>query len=592
VLSSIKHLFLQIKAFNLTSNIRCYMRFFFVFLFLFVFTFFSNAQGSGNCANFDGVDDYVAVKNTFPNQTTSFSISAWIFTLNNAKTGQRIFIDDANNAGGYGFSLGEPGVGRLRFYWRLPALFILDASITTEVGLVENSTWYHAVVTVNATTNNVTMYLNGVVVASAAYSGAPTFDVGDASIGGENNASSEIGSAFKFTGRLDEVIYWNKELSQTEVRNIMCAKQSTADADILGYWNFDNANFGIDNVPDIKSGNLFPGTFTNGGISSPFILSGAAIGDASANLYPVNWTGQTLSLGSAGKGLVSVQNVTTNSGIHIYRVNQVPSSTSGLSGLGNNYTYWGIYTANVATANYEEVFNYSTYPDALFAEASLNLFYRQKNDQTNWNNRLASQNIVSHLFATTITNDRQELILVNPAVPLPIELLYFEAKNCDNENCIIWQTASEKNNEKFEVQKSTDGVVFKTIGTVMSKNSNGTSLQSYQFIDENPAPINYYRLKQIDFDRNFSVSEIVLLESTKANGANFIYPVPVKQILRINNASTDLVLELYTIEGKKCFSDTYLLDGISISGLRNGTYYARILKDGSLVNKSIIRIEN
>jgi hypothetical protein len=569
------------------------MRICIVFLFLFVFTFFSNAQGSGNCVDFDGVDDYVAVKNTFPNQTTSFSVSAWIFTLNNAKTGQRIFIDDANNNGGYGFSLGEPGTGRLRFYWRLASTFILDASTTTAVGRVENSTWYHAVVTVNTITNNVVIYLNGVEVANGTYSNTENFDAGDASIGGENNASTEVGSAFKFSGRLDEVIYWNKALSQVEIRNLMCAKQSTTNADILGYWNFDNVATGTDNVPDIKAGNIHPGTLTNiTTLAASSILSGAAIGDASANLYPVSWTGQSLVLGSPSSGSVAIQNVTTNSGMHIYRVDAVPSSVSGLSGLGTNNKYWGIYTANVITATYEEVFDYSNYPDALVNETSLNLFYRQKNDQTNWNNRLASQNLVSHLLSTTIINDRQELILVNPAVPLPIELLNFDAKKCDIKNCITWQTSSERNNEKFEVQKSPDGIAFKTIGTVMSKNSNGSSLQSYQFIDEYPAPINYYRLKQIDFDRNFSVSEIVLVESSKANGVNFIYPVPVKQVLRINNAPVNLVLELYTIEGKKCFSDIYLLDGISISGLSNGTYYARILKDGLLLNKSIIRIEN
>ncbi len=546
------------------------------------------AQGSGNCVDLDGVDDYVAVKNNFPNQLTSFSISAWIFTVNNSKTGQRIFIDDATNTGGYGFSLGEPGTGRLRFYWRLSSTFILDANTTTEVGRVENSTWYHAAVTVNTSTNNVILYLNGVEVGNANYAVAETFDVGDASIGGENDASTEAGSAFKFSGRLDEVIYWNKALSQTEIRNIMCAKQSVTNTDILGYWNFDNVAVGVDNVPDVKSGNTYPGTFTNiTTLASTSILSGAALGDVSSNLYPVSWVGQTLTLNSPSNGAVTLQNVTTNSGMHIYRVDAVPSSVSGLFGLGTNNKYWGIYSANVATVAYDEVFNYSNYPDALVNEVNLNLFYRQKNDQTNWNNRLAAQNLIAHTFTASIINDRQELILTNPASPLPIELTRFEALVCEPNNCIFWETASEYNNKKFILEKSLDGLIFNPIASVLSQNGNANYSQTYRIQDAEVSAFNYYRLLQMDDDEKCTYSPIIFLENSwMSQDLNRIgiYPNPVINTLYLKGTVMDRTVNLYDQSGRLCSSQKYSDNGIALQDLQAGIYFVE-LRNGNQVLK-------
>ncbi|MDP1532645.1 MAG: LamG-like jellyroll fold domain-containing protein, partial [Rubrivivax sp.] len=78
----------------------------------------SGTPGTCNYGMFDGSNDYVAVPTSFPNLVTDFTITAWIRTTNNAKGGQRIFIDDQTNTGGYGLSLGDGGTGRVRFYAR------------------------------------------------------------------------------------------------------------------------------------------------------------------------------------------------------------------------------------------------------------------------------------------------------------------------------------------------------------------------------------------------------------------------------------------------------------------------------------------
>ena len=97
----------------------------------------------------------------------------------------------------------------------------------------------------------------------------------------------------------------------------------------------------------------------------------------------------------------------------------------------------------------------------------------------------------------------------SPATPLPIELLYFNAQ-CETSNTkLIWATASETNNDYFSVEKSHDGSTFENIGNVAGAGFSNTLLP-YSLIDDNPySDITYYRLKQTDFNGNFTYSDII-----------------------------------------------------------------------------------
>ncbi len=159
---------------------------------------------------------YVAVPNSFPNLTTDFTITAWIRTTNNTFTGQRIFIDDQNNTGGYGFSLADSGTpGRLRFYSRAITPIILDSTFT-----IANNTWYFVAAVADITNKKRTIYVfnsAGVLQNSTTeppYSGTWGTDAGPPSIGAETNASAEPPSNFHFHGNLDEVRVYQKVLSQ------------------------------------------------------------------------------------------------------------------------------------------------------------------------------------------------------------------------------------------------------------------------------------------------------------------------------------------------------------------------------------------
>ncbi|GAA4393169.1 hypothetical protein GCM10023186_44490 [Hymenobacter koreensis] len=88
------------------------------------------------------------------------------------------------------------------------------------------------------------------------------------------------------------------------------------------------------------------------------------------------------------------------------------------------------------------------------------------------------------------------------AAPLPVSLTAFEAKHDGANGLLTWTTAQEKNNRGFEVQVSSDGVHYRTLGFVASENPNAASPQSYRFLDREAGKQGrrYYRLRQLDLD--------------------------------------------------------------------------------------------
>ncbi len=97
------------------------------------------------------------------------------------------------------------------------------------------------------------------------------------------------------------------------------------------------------------------------------------------------------------------------------------------------------------------------------------------------------------------------------AANLPVHFVSFNGRIRDGKAILTWVTAEEQNNDHFEVQRSTTGGSYTTIGRVNPKS--GVSNQ-YDFTDAAPAAgISYYRLKQVDLDGRFMYSKILILRS-------------------------------------------------------------------------------
>ena len=116
----------------------------------------------------------------------------------------------------------------------------------------------------------------------------------------------------------------------------------------------------------------------------------------------------------------------------------------------------------------------------------------------------------------------------SPIVPLPVELVSFQGKATQSSIELNWTTASEKDNDRFEVERSQDGRTFARIGTVKGA-GNSSVLLKYNFSDPKAAQgTNYYRIRQVDFDGKYEMSHVIAIENRAgltAKGMS-VYPNP------------------------------------------------------------------
>ncbi len=121
-----------------------------------------------------------------------------------------------------------------------------------------------------------------------------------------------------------------------------------------------------------------------------------------------------------------------------------------------------------------------------------------------------------------------------PANPLPISLIRFEGRNIGRENLLIWETAQEINNSHFVLEKSVNATDFSPIAQINGQ-GNTKLTTAYEFTDSEIARIAYYRLKQVDFDGEFSFSKIIELKFATWEKPMFVaFPNPFSEYISIS----------------------------------------------------------
>lgn len=122
---------------------------------------------------------------------------------------------------------------------------------------------------------------------------------------------------------------------------------------------------------------------------------------------------------------------------------------------------------------------------------------------------------------------------------LPVTFGGFTGKVVSSGINLNWQTWTELNNQRFEVERSTDALKFTAVGTVLSKavSGNHQGQLNYQFTDASPAQgINYYRIRQVDKDGSSAFTKVVKIAYNVQESNNIIrnyYPNPASDKLFI-----------------------------------------------------------
>ena len=128
----------------------------------------------------------------------------------------------------------------------------------------------------------------------------------------------------------------------------------------------------------------------------------------------------------------------------------------------------------------------------------------------------------------TTTSEFSGNILIGQNQPLPVELTKFEAVAQTTNALLTWATASEKNNDRFEVERSSNGTSFERVGTVKG-NGTTSSAHQYSFVDAGASRFGkqlYYRLRQVDADGTEAFSPVRAVTFAPQAAQVLLYPNP------------------------------------------------------------------
>ena len=177
------------------------------------------------------------------------------------------------------------------------------------------------------------------------------------------------------------------------------------------------------------------------------------------------------------------------------------------------------------------------------------------------------------------------------AAPLPITLDYFNAKKQLESIFIDWQTLSEINNDFFTVEKSEDANNWKIL-TLINGSGNSNSINYYNTIDYSPySNGTYYRLKQTDFNGEFSYSKIKYFGNILKYNIS-IYPNPTSKEVNITSKKEIESIEIYSLNGHLIYQKQYIFVKhyrLDLQFLKSGNYLLKIKCGSSVITEKILK---
>jgi hypothetical protein len=168
-------------------------------------------------------------------------------------------------------------------------------------------------------------------------------------------------------------------------------------------------------------------------------------------------------------------------------------------------------------------------------------------------------------------------------VALPLSLIHFTGTATNTAQVQLqWKTSQEINTRKFDIEWSVDGRVFQKIGEQPSA-GNASGISAYSFFHSSPAPgDNFYRLKMVDIDIQFTYSPVIVISSNAAFLLVKIFPNPTADVLQlyIEAEKNEIILcHLFGADGKITSSRKFKLNkganrfSWNIQHLAPGSYF-------------------
>ena len=181
---------------------------------------------------------------------------------------------------------------------------------------------------------------------------------------------------------------------------------------------------------------------------------------------------------------------------------------------------------------------------------------------------------------------------------LSVELIYFEGEIANELNVLNWKTASELNNDKFEIERSQNGIDFQYIGEVKGYGTT-SDMQQYTLTDEKPQDKNnYYRLVQIDLDDRYEYSDVICIKRKRSERVGEFYPNPSESdwvnLDYISESNQEINMSIFDITGKWILKQTRSISkgnnqlNFDFSKIERGMYIIQIEDESTFFIRELI----
>jgi hypothetical protein len=313
-------------------------------------------------------------------------------------------------------------------------------------------------------------------------------------------------------------------------------------------------------------------------------------------IFPVGKNGVWARIGISGlSGSLTFQAEYFNTGYGAYDVSQaVPQNMDHVSSL----EYWQL--DRISASGSASVTLYWENADASEIANCSDLVVAKGNGSSQWENAasVATSGSCGPGGAGSITS--QSLSTFSPFTfgaiqqnlnPLPIKLLRFIATPAKTKIDLLWVTAQEKDNDKFTLERSGDGISYEVLEEQAGA-GNSDRVLTYEAEDTNPLKgINYYRLKQTDYDGKFEYFGPVAASINEVKAID-VFPNPTSDVIKWRCPEKVISIKVFDNSGK-LMSTVAFKDGddpeFDISHLPNGMYQIQFFSLSKIYNAKVTK---
>lgn len=499
-------------------------------------------QFAGNALSCDGSSGYVQLSEAVVPET--FSLTLWIDAQTPADN--QSFVAKHDLAG--------TDIFRFGFYNGKYQATIRGESMA--VGTKSTGLQHLAVVVekLTASTSRVTIYKDGLEIGQQVVNEV----IGDASglawvLGQDWDG---VSTSDFFNGSFEEVALWGAALTESQIRERMHILLNGQENSLLNYWQF-NEGSGIVTVDKLTS-NTGGLVGTINWLDSNFPIGSGVVSTLSPSADGnFDFTGTNLSInftGISGSGFdIVVSRIDANPG------GTQPEELFEMDELFKN-PYWIVEkygTETFTSANMTYTLGGGAITESV--PTKIELYKRGSSSAGDWFEEAPAFSIdngTGTVVFNGITGFSQFIIGV-PTFAVPIELLDFTAKWQPTSKSVVleWVTATETNNDYFELQRSADAEFWTPISSIKGQ-GNSTLLNRYEYRDRELTSDGhtYYRLRQVDFDGSYSYGPIRLVivpEVTQQLLSVYPNPITSNSKLKVELQSPGTVeLRLYSMHGQ------------------------------------------